>query len=75
MRALFGVTTTIALISAVSAPALAQQSLHYCRQPSLWAYLRCSYQRLMIAKILQCSKLNLLGQSRKALDGGRNKDT
>jgi protein-L-isoaspartate(D-aspartate) O-methyltransferase len=44
-------------------------------QPSLWAYLRCSCQRLMIAKILQCSKLNLLGQSRKALDGGRNKDT
>jgi len=28
MRALFGVTTTIALIGAVSAPALAQQSLH-----------------------------------------------
>jgi Lipocalin-like domain len=28
MRALFGATTTIALIGAVSAPALAQQSLH-----------------------------------------------
>jgi len=42
-------------------------------QPSLWAYLRCSCQRLLIAKILQCSKLNLWGSLEKLLTGAATK--